>query len=93
MVGPLGAASRSIITLVMTSGCFPKPRLSIRLASYGSHPVATMMAPALSVTLFFCIVRSIAWYSQTSTHFAHSVSRQAESSMAYFIGNAISWAR
>ncbi len=73
-VGPLGAASRSIMTLVITFEYLPPPRLSSLAPSYGSHPVAKMTAPTLRIIVFPVIVRSIALYLQTSTHFAHWVS-------------------
>ena len=50
-------------------------------------------APTFRVTVFGCIVRSIALYSHAATHLAHSVILQAVPSITYFIGTAISCGR
>ena len=81
LVGPFGDASRSIIMLVMVLSYSPNPRLSILVASYGSHPVAQTMSPTGRLMVFVSISRLIALYWQVSMHFPHSVPMHADQSI------------
>src|SRR5574341_31407 len=87
-VGPLGAASRSIIMFVTTFGTLPKPRMSIFVASEGFQPVAITTAPTFTVTVSGFMSRWIASYLQASAHLPQEGPLQVFSSMTYLRGNA-----